>query len=843
MRLAEWALLFLPADFRREYRDQVVADDFRDSSQLARFFELAATGLSLRLESLQRDYRYGLRTLRADPQYAVVALFAISLAVGANLAIASIVRGILLQPLPYAQSQRLLFVQETNDGRGLAYPAANELMRRLRSLADFTLLKSDSQTLLGEGPAKQLIGSIVSPNYFTFLGIRPVLGSLLGPDVSPINSVVISSDLWTTQFGHSPSIVGRYVHLGSKSLKVAGVVPRDFLNPTPYGLTKSSYWLPINRTATETSSFGDFEYFAIARGRRDIATSRLSTTVKSELATIVDEHRNISSPHCCIATIGLREAIVGPVQPILWSLYAAVSIVLLIACANLINMQLARQSRLAGQIAIRAALGASPARLARESTTATWILAILGTAIGIGIAEVAAWLLNAIGWQPVTSWRGVALDWGVLLYAFVLVPVIALISGTIPTLLQTRRRNNTFYNSSRISDHSSAGRVRSVFVTLQIACAVMLVVSSALVLRNLGGLTNMHLGFNPSRVYEFDLPDFPAARYPNAAAQLRFVEQLVQGLQRKPGIVKAALASQLPFFCCDETDIVDNKSKVGPTRVLYSAVSPDFFESLEIPLISGRGFGEADDSNSQFVAMVDTNLAKRMYGTINVLGRTFTPAIDGPSRTRTIIGIVGSTEPDFGKEDAGTVYLPVRQSPDLSHIVIKADDHSQNVDALVSTAFVEIDPNMPAPSIISYNTVFNDHAKRLNTLGALFGAFALVGLVLALSGTYAVTAYSVAQRTREFAIRRALGATGWRIVTGVLLTAIQQGLFGAALGALAFFALSRSPLYDSLLNDIPTDLGTIFAVAAVFVALTTFSALAPALLATSVQPANALRSE
>lgn len=787
-----------------------------------------------------RDLVRAVRSLLHAPLITFVAIIAIALAIGANLTVASVLEGVFLRPLPYAAAQQLLFVQETSAGHSLSYPDARELTARISAYAKLAVSAFDNRTLSGYGRPVTLNGGIVSNNYFAVLGIRPELGRFFSNTDVGASTAVISHTLWREKFGGNASVLGRVMRLNGRGYTIVGVAPVEFRDPTPFGLTSRAYWIPLDpRDASQIrpTSFNDN---GLVRVDAKLKVEAGARNIRTALTTIVHEHAAHDGRLCCVDVPSVRDTILGPVGPLLWALYAVVSMILLIACANVANLTFTRNAARESELAVRAALGASPQRIATELLTETVLVAAAGAVVGFGLAVFGLDVLAAWGPQILPRWENVGVDGGLTLYAAVLVPLTAIIAGFLPAL--GRRRDVAgVLGAERVTERRSTKRVRATLVVGEVALALTLLIGAGLVLRSLIAFTNVTLGFEPEHVYQVQVRNLTGPRYASVNSQLTFVRSVTAGLERIPGVTGVAAASQIPFDCCSSTKFTLPGRLTRSTSTLYNTIVPDYFRALHIPLIRGRTFIGTDRTGSACVAILDTNFARRYFGSADVLGQTVAaPGLSPATSLCSIVGLVGAAREQFGVPPAPMLYVPLYQDPDLGDFVIRTNGRAGGLANDVTAVFANVDPELPAPPIASYDSLIADNAldERMNT--ALFGTLAILALLLALSGIYAVTAYSVEQRTHEFGIRKAVGASTGSVLRNVLAGALFQSGAGIAIGIVLTAALSRY-LTALLYQTSPFDPATFFGAIILFVVCAAVAALLPALRATSVDPATALR--
>jgi putative ABC transport system permease protein len=528
----------------------------------------------------------------------------------------------------------------------------------------------------------------------------------------------------------------------------------------------------------------------------------------------------------------------------LWLLYAAVTVLLVIACANIVNLTLVRAAARERELVVRTALGASRARIAAQLCVETGLLALLGGAVGLALGWAGLRLFDALGSQMIPRWEGVHIDGTVIGYVVLLLFLTTLVTGIVPAFSQRRDLVTGLKAAGRSGDLSGAKRLRVSLVIAEIALTLGLVASAGLIVRSFLTLTHVNLGFDSRHLYTIEIPNLQKTKYPTYDAELRGVDRLVDAVRAIPGVREAASTTVVPF---SGGFIVGTKipGRPGTEEVDGNAVAPSYFQVMHIPLLRGRNFTRRDNAHAPSVAIVNASLARHFFGTLDVVGRRISPGVSSsntPSRVRTIVGVVDDTRDGFSQPMKPEFYLPDSQLQIYGMIVARTNGHDAGLAQSVARAYTSVDPSLPAPEIVSYDKLFAQNSGRWQAAALLFSSLAFIALILALAGIYAVSAYSVQQRTQEFGIRKAIGAKDGHVLSGVITDALRQGAIGIAIG-LALAALCTRLLTSLLFQTSPLDPLTYAAVIALLIGCTILAALMPALRATRVQPAVALRYE
>jgi putative ABC transport system permease protein len=822
--LLKIALILCPADFRQGFREfRKTADETPENA-----FDIAGTGLTLRWELLQRDVSQAARSLLKAPLFTLVAVLAIALSVGANLIIASVVNTVVLRPLPFPQPNQLLFVSTTGArfGASMTYPQARVLQKRMHQIGDLALWAGETRTISGRGHAEAVQGATVTPNYFTTLGVLPALGRLFDASSTKAD-VVISYGLWLSKFGGDPKILGTSIRLNDDDYHIVGVTPAGFVDHARGGFVASTYWIPID--THDPNAIGKAQY-----GYTGIARVRPGLDVNLRVPGLYDVQAN-----------DMHDVIVGPIRPLLWTLYAAVSLVLLIACINVANLHVSRHVAREGRFALLSALGATRRRIAIELATETALLAVIGGAAGLCNAWFGLEALGSIFAALTNASSGdIHLDRATLVYAVALVPFITIVSGLVPALTQRRNLNASLRSTTRGGQRRFAHRVRSALVVVEIALAMTLAICAGLIFHGFLTLTTLGLGFTTANVSVISSQIPKSPRYASMTALEAWVRKTVNALEAVPGVTSVSSATLVPFMGRATTSISfpgRPKSAINIPLAMDNIVTPEYFRTLQIPLIRGRLLSDGDRAGARSVAVIDVTFARQFFGTLDVVGRTFIPGI-GAQPTTTIVGVVGNVRQDFTSLIQPTFYLSQEQFPSAATFIVRADQPITHFVQAVDAAFDHVDSSIPVPQARPLTDLIANQQYIEQTSLLLFGILAGIALVLSLTGVYAVSSNSVAQRRREFGIRKALGATTGVVLRSVVITSLRTSTVGIAIGIILAAVASRF-LGTLLYHTSPWDPITFIGATVLFLLCAVVSAFIPALRAMRVDPAVALRSE
>ena len=808
-----------------------------------------------------QDLRYAIRSLRKQPIFTLVAVLTLTLGIGANTAIFSLLYQILLRPLPYADADRLVFIWNTYPLMGL--PQANVsipdyLDRKTQATAieDATLFTMRSLNLAaaqGQGQPEQVRGLAVTPSFFSTLGRRPFLGRAFVDDEARPGAdkfVVLTYSTWASHFGGDRAIVGRDIRLNGEPYQVTGVMPADVELPS----NDIAMLVPFAFTPSQMSDSARGNEFSsmIARLRPGAGLDQLNAQMK----TIVDRNLDrlperrafaVSAGFGGIA-VPIREQLVGDARAPLYVLQAGVLAVLLIACANVASLLLMRATGRARELAIRITLGAGRWRLLRQLLTEGVVLSTCGAIGGLALGLAGVRGLVALGSRQVPGMAGASLNPAVLAFATLLALVTGLVFGLVPALAVIRGNTSAVLkeDTARGSAGKRTGFTRATLVIVETALALVLLVGAGLLIKSFARLQGVNPGFSPERVLTAQL-SVPAVRYPDSAARRAFWTRLVERVRAIPGVTAVGLTSNVPF---NGNVGSGSYSIVGYTPPQNDAqphgrqeiVGGDYFRAMQIPLVAGRLFTDADTADSPPVVVIDEFLVKRYFAGRSPIGQQIRRG--GPtSPAFTIVGVVGTINSiDLGAPVAKErIYYPVAQQPNAAMaLVVKTGTNEQALVSQVRSAVASIDPEQ---AIADVRTMGQWMARSLDgrrspmLLLALFGA---VALTLSAIGIYGVLAFGVAERSREFGIRQALGADPRAIFSLVLAQGMRTTGAGVTLGLAGSAALTRY-LQSLLFGVAPHDVSVYATVSIVLLAVAMAACYLPARRATLVDPAVALR--
>jgi putative ABC transport system permease protein len=807
-----------------------------------------------RLEALARDLSLAARRLRRSPGFTLAATLTLALGIGANAALFALVDAVLLRPLPYPEPERLVSLWESGkDARSAVAPAnlGDYRVPAFESVAAWSFVDVD---LSGEGRPESLLGQAVTADFFPVLGVGPVLGRPFVPEEDREGGervVILSDALWRSRFGADPAILGRAIRLDREPRRVVGVLPSGFVTPGGLGsLRPVSLFLPAAFPAELLANRGDHEARVVARLRPGASLREARAQLRAVSERLAAAYPNTNGT-VRAEVEALDEDVVRDVRGSLLLLLGAVGAVLAIACLNVANLQVVRALGRRRELAVCVALGAARGRLATGLLVESLLLAALGGAAGLGLAQ---WLLTGLkALAPAGTPRlaEAALDARVLAFALLVTLATGLLFGLVPALHASRTQpaESLQTGERQHSSHSSRAvrRWRGTLLTAEVALALVLLVSAALVIRSVARLNAVDLGFETERVVaaSVNLPETP---YPDATKRLAFFEELERRLVGRPGVEAVGFANRLPLRGGWGTGIeIEGMARANPREQLDAdaqAVSRGYFRTLGIPVLRGRGFEETDREGAPYVALVSQDFERVFLRGESALGKRFRR---GKAPWVTVVGVVASLRRD-GREGERTpqVYFSAAQTGiypvHLADVAVRGKGGTTALSALLRAEVTALDPEQPISRVMALDeALVRDLAPRRFGLALLLG-FAITALALTVLGIYGVAAYSVTQRVPELGVRVALGAGRGPILRLVVGDVLRHVAAGILIGL--FLSLLASRALEGLLFQVaPTDPTSYAAVAALLGLAGLAAALGPGLRAARVDPVAALRWE
>ena len=805
-----------------------------------------------------QDVRYAFRQLRKEPIFAIVAVLTLTLGIGANTAIFSLVYQILLRPLPYAAADRLVFVWNTYPLMGLPQASVSipdSLDRRTQAPAveDATLVTFRSISLAGGSQPEQLRALAVTPSFFSTLGRQPMLGRAFTEDEAKPDAdrfAILANSLWVSRFGADPGIVGRDVRLNGEAYRVVGVLPSDFELPA----REVSLLVPFAFTPQQMSDQGRGNEFSsmIARLKPGATVEQLNAQMKTIVSRNLERLPQFQSFAKTSGfggyAVPIREELAGDVRTPLYVLQAGVLVVLLIACVNVANLLLMRATGRYRELAIRTTLGAGHWRLVRQLVTEAVVLAVLGGLGGLALGMAGVRALIAMSSQQIPGMADTSLHPLVLVFTMLLAIGTGLVFGLVPAIAVLRGNTAAFMkeDASRGSASRTTGLTRTALVVAETALALVLLVGAGLLIRSFARLQHVNPGFSSENVLTAQL-SLPATRYPDANARRAFWLRLIEKARALPGVTSVGLTSNVPFngnVSSGSYSIVGYTPGQGEPAPhgRQEVVGADYFRAMRIPLVQGRVFTDGDTAESPPVVVIDEYLANRYFAKRSPLGQQIRRG-GAQSPPFTIIGVVGTINSiDLGEPVAKErLYYPIAQQPrPAMAVMLKTGLDPQALVPQVRAAVQSIDPEQPVADVRTMDQWIARSLETRRTPMMLLAIFGAVALLLSAIGIYGVLAFSVAQRVREFGIRQALGADRRSIVSLVLKQGLGTTVLGVAIGLGAALLLTR--YLQSLLFGVGARDATVFlTIPVLLLVVAALACYAPARRATKVEPMTALR--
>ena len=812
------------------------------------------------MQTLLQDLKYTLRAMLARPAFTVIAISSLALGIGANAAIFSVVNSILLKSLPYAEPDRLVLIWGSENGldgdRGGRNQVSATDMADCRAqnsaFEDLATYGDWSATFTGDGDPERVNGMQVGDGYFAVMKGKPLLGRTFTPEEQIDGQdrvIVLSYGLWQRRFSGDPAAVGKTIDLSGRPYTVVGVMGQAFASLPPSLVDfNAEFYRPV------AEKYDDQD--RSSRHLRAIARLKPAASVgqaQSELTTIASRleaaHPATNSAYG-LRAVTIGEDTVGGLRPSLLMIQAAVLFVLLIACANVANMFLARATDRRRETAIRAALGAGRWRIARQFLTESALLAVAGGACGLALAWRGTRLIETIGVAAFPQVQRVTVDARVVAFTAVVSILTGIVFGLAPALSGWRFDLNSFLKeASRGSGIAARSRVRGALVVIEVAMALVLLSSAALLIKSLIRLRDVDAGFSSEKILTADI-SLPGARYPEGQSQASFFKRLIENIQSAPGVESAGFVSILPLgknFDGRSLVIEDHPKPRGQeiSADMY-VVTPGYQSAMGIRLLRGRLLDDRDANNAPFVALINQKMADDLWPGQDPLGKRIAfPGREGQARVwRSIAGVVADVK-QYGldRQDNMQFYLTEDQFPFQSgSLVVRAKNEPAPLAPMVRDQVRSLDGSLAVYNLGTMDQLLSDSMSLRRLSMALLDLFAAVAVLLAAVGIYSVISYSVTQRTHEIGIRMALGAKRGDVLRLVLAEGMAPAAIGGAVGLLGSVALTR--FIGSLLFGVsPTDAGVLALILAVLSIVALVACYVPARRATRTDPMIALRYE
>jgi predicted permease len=814
---------------------------------------------SVLADTVLRDLRFSQRTLTRNLGFTCVAVLTIALGVGANTAMFSVVQGVLLAPLPFPQADRLTFLWENRPGGPhleVSYPNFRDWERTSRSFDSMSAVTFHNFNLAAPGRAEHLMGMRATFALLATLGVKPAIGRDLTAADDLVNAApvaLISNHLWRERFGADPYVAGRVVELDGKSFNVVGVLPEGF-----HFLADADVLTPLRPNMPAIYSERSVDAIAVlARLKEGIATSQAQAEMNA-IQRDLDRQYPDANRGVGIAMNSLKQQIVGDVRGTILLLFGAVTLVLLIACANVANLMLARSNARAREFGIRAALGASRGRIVRQLLTESIVLSGLGGSLGIAVAGFALHALLTTLPYTLPRSADIGLHWPVLLFTMLTSMAAGVLFGLVPAIQSAKSDvQDALRKGSR---GATAGRNASLgrLVMVQFALTLVLMTGAGMLLRSIRNLWHVNPGFDARNIISFQVGLSPSFVQNSAGTRIAY-QQLLARIRQVPGVTAADITNMVPLSGGDNSGpfwigTAQPASLQEAPHALYFWTGPDYLKTMGIPLLQGRFFTSADRLDSEKVVVIDSVLAQTFFPSRNPVGQTLTVGHWGAAR---VVGVVGHVR-HWGLDDPGTynprqIYIPVYQLPDSM-----VTDFFRNLTLLLRTALPPTEvmpairdvvsassPDQPVYDVRTIDEVLSESMASRNLPIVLLGVFAALALLLASIGIYGVVSYSVTRRTQEIGIRMALGSNRRQIFRMIIQEAMQMAGAGLGIGILVALAMVHlMPSFSHLLYGVDgNDPLTLAGVSGVLLLAALVACYVPALRAMRSDPMDCLRTE
>jgi putative ABC transport system permease protein len=804
------------------------------------------------MEALWQDVKYGVRMLVKSPGFTLAAVVMLALAIGANSAIFSVVHSVLLERLPYNDPERVVMVWEQRPKEGMfdnvVSPADYLDWRAQNAVFEYLAAYStQSADVIGRGEPVRVWAGVATADFFKVLGVQPQLGRLFesGDDVEGNHLVVVLSDgLWSSKYGRDASIIGSRINLSGRDHEVIGVLPREFQLAYPAEL-----WAPFPFPA-RFSQVRAAHFLTVFARLKDGVTLEQARAGMAALSASLEKQYPENEGHAA-HVVAIREQLTGEIRPMLLVLFGAVGFVVLIACANVANLLLARGAARQREVSIRSALGAGRVRLVRQLLVESALLSFAAGGLGVLIA---LWSTDAMKLMIPQNVLTIGLqDFGVsapvLWFTLGLCVATSLLFGLLPALQATRLNLASALKSEGPSATATRARkrLRGALVVAELALSVVLLTGTGLMVRTLGELYSVSPGFRAENLLTAGMA-LPRTRYPDNASVLRFYQQALERVRNIPGVENAAAISHLPLSGQDSRTGVapdgrERRADEPPRRMHHRQVTPGYFETMGIPLLEGRLLNEFDTADSTPVLVINEAAARRFWGEESAVGRFV--VIGGATEVRReVVGVVGNTRHwGLGREVNPEMYIPLAQQPTpFMTLVVRTSGEPAAFAGALRQQMRTVDSQLPVSALQSGDELLAQSESQRSFFLTLLAAFAGIALTLAGLGIHAVMAYNVAQRRQEIGVRLALGARARDIRAMVLGEGSKLALAGVALGVAGALALTR--LLEQLLYGVSaTDPLTFLSVPVLLAGVALAACAAPARRAAKVDPMIALRYE
>ena len=805
------------------------------------------------METILQDLRYSLRSLRKSPGFTIAALIVLMLGIGTNSVIFTIVNAVLLRPLPLAEAERVVFLwghslKEANDHNSSSVPDFEDWKSQSQSFEALAGYGYRAYNLTGQQEPEPVQGAMVGADFFRVAGIEPALGRTFRPEDERQNVVVLSHTLWQSRFNSDASILGKSITLSNTPYTVVGVMPPGFVFPRK----DVAAWTSLAfMYANPNTKRRDYRFLkVIGRLKPGVSVAQGRTEINAVAARLEQQYPE-SNTGLGVNVVPVRDELLGDIRPRLLLVWAAVGFVLLIACANLANLLMARTAARGREVAVRTAVGATRGRIIRQLLTESLVLSFIGGLLGLVLAVILLRLLSTSNPGNIPRFETISLDLSSILFIFVITCVTGIIFGLVPALRASRQElNNTLKEGGRGNAGSIATRrLQNIVIVSEIALSLVLLVGAGLMLRSFYKLSSINLGYEPKKLLSMYIA-YSRDKYPERPQQEAFLQRLLSGLEELPGVESASLGMSLPpaslyrrdeFTIAGRTDL-DPRNRPAAD---YLPVSAHYFKSLKIPLLRGREFTEADKMDAPKVVIINKTLQDHFFANDDPIGKSVNLGEEGSTDSLyQIVGVVGDVNYDgLTKPPVDQLYFSYLQQQ-LGGVILfmRTSADPEAMKAAVRKKVFSVDYEQPVRELATMDETLSDTLaqQRFNVL--LLSIFAVLALVLTAVGVYGVISYSVSQRRYEIGIRMTLGAEKKDVLKLIFGLGLKLVALGVIIGLFASFALTR--IVASLLYDVsPTDPVTFAVTAALLAGVALLASVIPARRAMRVNPIVVLRQD
>ncbi|MBK9316613.1 MAG: ABC transporter permease [Acidobacteria bacterium] len=814
------------------------------------------------METILQDLRFGARMLLKSPGFTLIAVLSLVIGIGANSAIFSVVDALLFRPLPYQDADRLVILWNRSPGLNVEQDWFSpgqyiDVRTQNQVFEKIAVTIGASFNMTGRMTPERVDGARVSSSFFQLFELKPVMGRVLLPEEDKpkgARTAILSNRFWQSRFGSDAGIVGQTMTLNGNSFEIVGVLPADFsfdkeVMPAVNAIQNADIFLPLPMSETAQSIRTNEDFNIFAKLKPGISVAQAQADMNLIAGRMKEQYPEVYPPHggLTISVVPLLDQVVGDVKLVIYVLFGAVGFVLLIACANVANLLLARSAVRQKEIAVRSAMGAGRSRILRQLLTESMLLSLVGGALGLAFALLAVKALHIFGPENIPRLKEISINGRALVYTFSIALLTGIVFGLAPALRASKVDVIDVLKDGARGSGTGHDRLRKLLIVIEIALSLVLLIGAVLLVRSYQRIITAHPGFNPQQVLSFRL-SIPVTKYPEPESVIDFYRRVTGKIGELPGVLSVGTSYSLPMssvaFAWEPVTIEGYVPKNAQERIITNVriVSSGYFSAMGIPLVKGRLFDERDTRGEPGTVIIDEAMARRFWPDQDPIGRRMRRGDDDPWRT--IIGIISDAK-QFSpeKEPPIAVYYPSEQINARSmFLVIRTDSDPADMTQVVMRAIKSVDPEVPAFDLDSMEQRLHDSFARRRLAMVLLAAFALVAMLLAAIGIYGVISYWVEQRTHEIGIRMAIGARPFSILGLVISQTLILVLFGITIGLICAIAVSKV-ISSMLFNVSATDLFT-FAIASIILGgVALLAGFIPALRAIRVDPMVSLRSQ